>query len=85
MNKFESYACGQIFTSYPENMSFEEIIELCKDDEKRDAYNDSLEDTDNEDQQLHLCERYEHEWWDNVPFLLTEIADSVKRHFGDDK
>jgi hypothetical protein len=85
MNIYQSFAIGQIFHSYPQNKSFDEIIDLCEDDEAREAFNDALEDTDNEDQQLHLCERYENEWWENVPSLLEDLADQAQYHFSSQK
>lgn len=81
MDKFESFACGQIFHSFPNDKNFAEIIALCEDDAAREAFNDALEDTENEDQQLHLCERYENEWWENVPGLLGDMADQAEHHF----
>ncbi len=81
MNKFEVFACDQLFTSYPMDKSFDEICALCLNDEEREAFNDSLEDTENEDQQLWLCERYENEWWDNVPYLLKQLVTSAEYHF----
>lgn len=80
MNKYQEFACDQIFHSYPP-LDWEKIIELCENDEIREAFNGDLEDTDNEDQQLNLCERYENEWWENVPALLEELADAAQRHF----
>jgi hypothetical protein len=80
MNKYQSFACGQIFHSFPD-IDIEGIIELCEDDAKREAFNADLEDTDNEDQQLLLCERYETEWWENIPALLEELTDAAMRHF----
>lgn len=85
MNKFEIFACDQIFHSYPDTKSFEEIKSLCLDDKARYLFNDSLEDTENEHHQLQLCEQYEHEWWDNIPFLLDELRDASKYHFEDNK
>ncbi len=81
MNKFQHFACGQIFHSYPQDKSFDEIIHLCLHDHDREEFNDSLEDTDNEDQQLNLCERYENEWWNLIPCLLQELAESAEYHF----
>jgi hypothetical protein len=81
MNIYEKFACGQIFCTYPENKSFDEIIDLCEHDELREAFNDALEDTENEDQQLILCERYENEWWENIPTLLIELATAFEFHF----
>lgn len=83
MNKFEQFACGIIFHGYPDNKSFDEIKELCIDKDKRNAFNDSLEETDSEDQQLDLCEKYENECWENIPTLLEDLMQSAKYSFGE--
>lgn len=85
MNKFETFACDQIFHSYPIDKTYEEIKALCLDDEARDTFNDSLEDSGNECDQIDICERYENEWWDNIPILLDELRDSSQYHFGENK
>lgn len=85
MNKFEIYACGSIFSSYPDDLSFEDIKKMCLDDDAREKFNDALEDTDNEDQRFCLCEQYEYEFWENIPDMLDEIKDSVERTFGENK
>ena len=83
MNKFESFACGQIFHSYPEDKTYQEIIELCLDDNLREKHNDDLEDIENEDQQLILCEQYQNEWWENIPDFLDQLKGASERHFKD--
>ena len=81
MNKYETFSCGQIFHSYPENKTFKEIIDLCNNDEARDSFNETLEDTENEDQQLIICEQYERESWNDICKMIIELAESAERHF----
>jgi hypothetical protein len=90
MNKYETFALSQVFHSYPENKTFDEICELCKNDEAREAFNEevfskSLENADIEDQQLIVCERYESEWWENLPIILKELAENAKYHISDEE
>jgi len=77
MNKFEQFACSEIFSSYPDNFSFEEIIELCNDDDKREKWNN-----ENEEDQLELCELYENEDWEHIPQILEGLIDNAKHHLG---
>lgn len=81
MNRFEHFACGQVFYQYPYNASFEFILELCNDDDKREAYNESLVDTENEEDRLLLCEAYETEWYSNIPSILEGFIHSCELHF----
>lgn len=83
--KYEIFALDQIFTTWPQALTYAEICALCLDDEQREAYNTALEDTSNGDEQLELCERYETEWWDNIPFLLDELKNAAFYHFGEEK
>jgi hypothetical protein len=85
MNKYETFALSQVIHSYPEKKTFDEICELCKNDEARDNFNESLEKTDNECQQLIVCERYESEWWENLPIILKELAENAKYHISDEE
>lgn len=82
MNKFEHFACGQVFHSYPYDKSFKEILEILKDDNKWYAHNVSLEDTENEEYQLHLCEKYENESAEDLEGILNGYIISATIHFG---
>lgn len=82
MNRYETYACCQVFHSYPDNKSFAEIIELCQNDSLRNSFNDSLEDTEAEDQQLCICEQYENESWEQIVCILEDFVRTSNIHFG---
>jgi hypothetical protein len=83
MNKYESYACGQVFSTYPNDKTFEEILLLCINDELREAHNEALECTDNDDQQLILCDLYVYKSWIDIPEILDDILHSVYINFGE--
>ena len=81
MKRFEEFACGQVFHCYPESLSYEEIVKLCGDDVGREAYNDKLEMTANECEQLILCEQYENYDFADIPDVLGSFIRSCEIHF----
>lgn len=83
MNKFEYFACGEFFACFPENKSFEFIVELCKNEDLLDQYNEDLDKQENFDDQLHLCAEYEDFWWSTIADKLLDLKERVERHFGD--
>lgn len=80
MNKYQHFACSQIFHSYPYYLSFENIKDLCLNDAQREEFNKHLGD-DFEDSQLQLCEYYENQRWSNIPLLLDELCDLATNFF----
>lgn len=82
MNKFELFACGQILHSWPDDLSFKEIISLCNEEEALDAFNYQMEALDKEDQQITVCERYEDTSWGNIGSLIEELEWDARRNFG---
>lgn len=88
MDKYATFACGQVFHSYPSNMSFEEIINLCENDEARENHNGRIEiglENDGSHEKIELCQRYEYDNWENIPTILMELADAAEYHFGEKK
>ncbi len=80
-NKFEIFALNEVFHSWPMDLSFKEIKDLILNDNKLSAFNDALENTINEDQQLIVCEQFEDEPNETLVGLLESIKHSAQLNF----
>lgn len=80
MNKYEQYACDQVFNCYPDDFSFEQICEYCLDDEKRQKHNEYANNLEFGNP-FELSAQYENEWWENIPDILRGIKESIEQTF----
>jgi len=82
IKRAEDYAVDQVFCNLPD-LSYEEIIALCRDDEAREKHNEEMYLKGDDDLCLALCEEYEYTRWQDVPGLLEEKKESIINHFSD--
>jgi len=68
MNKYESFAVGHYLSSWPENMSYEKIIETLN--------------SDIDTMVLWPCGIYEDLPRRDVAYLIQDMADTLKIKFG---
>lgn len=83
MTKYEEFALGQILHSWPDFLTFDEIIALCNDDEARNKFNEEMQGLDKDDQQLIICEEYEAYWWEHIAKKLIELKEATEITFKD--
>lgn len=72
----EHFACGQVFYNYPFSMPYEEILYLIQNSIAWDIYNEQLENIEDDDNQLHVCEEFEAENFESIINRLENFKEA---------
>lgn len=76
IDRSEHYALGQVFHSYPEQLTYEEIKELLSNAADWQAWNDQREAREDDDNALCVCEANEDYSGEYLIELLNDLQSS---------
>jgi len=85
LDNFQHYVLGQIFTCYPDDLTYQEICDLCMDEEALEAYNERMEADEKYGECLELCEAYEYHLSSHIPDIMNDMIRSLKCYFDEKK